>query len=83
MCDHGPLDGAVPAEGEAGLVVDVLRVSCVRAVVAVVDGNLDLRSFGMRLEEPQEQRIQKTPAEAVCCDPDQVLSLGRSVSPCS
>lgn len=27
--DSGPLDGAVPAEGEARLAVDVLRVSCI------------------------------------------------------
>lgn len=55
--DGGPLDGTVPAEGEAGLVVDVLRVPGVRAVVAVVDGDLDLRSFGMRLEKRETRAI--------------------------
>lgn len=49
MCDGGPLDRAVPAEGEARLVVDVLRVSSIRTIVTVVDGDLDLRSFRMRL----------------------------------
>lgn len=47
--DSGSLDGAVPAEGEAWLVMDVLRVSCVRAIVTFVDGDLDLCSFGMGL----------------------------------
>lgn len=49
VCDGGPLDRAVPAEGEARLVVDVLRVSSIRTIVTVVDGDLDLRSFRMRL----------------------------------
>lgn len=49
MGDGRPLDGAVPAEGEARLTVDVLRVSCVGAVVTLVDGHFDLRSFRMRL----------------------------------
>lgn len=49
--DGRPLDRPVPAEGEARLAVDVLRVSCVRAVVALVDGDLDLRSFGVGLPE--------------------------------
>lgn len=49
MCDGRPLDRPVPAEGEARLAVDVLRVPCVRAIVALVDGDLDLRSFRMGL----------------------------------
>lgn len=49
MGDGRPLDRAVPAEGEARLTVDVLRVSCVRAVVALVDGHFDLGSFRVRL----------------------------------
>lgn len=49
MGDGGPLDRAVPAEGEARLVVDVLRVSCIRTIITVVDGDLDLRSFRMGL----------------------------------
>lgn len=53
MGDGRPLDRAVPAEGEARLTVDVLRVPCVRAVVALVDGHLDLGSFrvGLRSSE--------------------------------
>lgn len=47
--DRGSLDRPVPAEGKAWLAVDVLRVSGVRAVVALVDGDLDLRSFGVGL----------------------------------
>jgi len=47
--DGCPLDRPVPAEGEARLAVDVLRVPRVRAVVVLVDGDLDLRSFGVRL----------------------------------
>lgn len=47
--DGGPLDRAVPAEGEARLAVDVLRVSCVRTIVTLVDGDLDLRSFRVGL----------------------------------
>lgn len=47
--DGGPLDWAVPAEGEARLAVDVLRVSCVRTIVTLVDGDLDLRSFRVGL----------------------------------
>lgn len=49
MGDSGPLDWAVPAEGEARLAVDVLRVSCIRAIVTLVDGDLDFRSFSMGL----------------------------------
>lgn len=49
--DSGPLDGAVPAEGEPRLAVDVLRVSCIRTIVTLVDGDLDLCSFRMRLPE--------------------------------
>ena len=49
VSDGGPLDRTVPAEGEARLVVDVLRVSCIRTIVTVVNGDLDLRSFRMRL----------------------------------
>lgn len=49
MGDGGPLDRAVPAEGEARLAVDVLRVSCIRTIITVVDGDLDLHSFRMGL----------------------------------
>lgn len=52
--DGGPFDRTVPAEGEARLVVDILRVSCVRTIVTLVDGNLDLRSFRMRLPKVME-----------------------------
>lgn len=46
--DGGSLHGAVPAEGEARLAVDVLRISCIRPIVTLVDRDLDLCSFGMR-----------------------------------
>lgn len=49
MGDGGPLDWAVPAEGESRLAVDVLRVSCIRTIITVVDGDLDLCSFRMGL----------------------------------
>lgn len=49
MGDGRPLHRPVPAEGEARLVVDVLRVPGVRAIVALVDGDFNLGSFGMRL----------------------------------
>lgn len=47
--DSGPLHGPVAAESEAGLAVDVLRVPHVGAVVALVDGHVYPRSFGVRL----------------------------------
>lgn len=50
----GPLDGAVAAESEAGLAVDVLRVSDVRAVIALIDGHVYPCSFGVRLQIKQE-----------------------------
>lgn len=47
---HGrPLHGAVAAESEAWLAVDVLRVANVRAVVALVDGHVYPCSFRVRL----------------------------------
>jgi len=58
--DGRPLDGAVPAEGEARLVVDVLGVSCVRAIVTLVDGDLDLRSFGMGLPQTTKTRANRS-----------------------
>lgn len=61
--DGRPLDGAVPAEGVARLAVDVLRVSCIRSIVTLVDGDLDPRSFRMRLPEIRrsgEGRVNKT-----------------------
>lgn len=54
--DRRPLDGAVPAESEARLAVDVLRVSCVRTIVTLVDGDLDLCSFRMRLWKTRDVR---------------------------
>lgn len=61
--DGRPLHRAVPAEGEARLAVDVLRVPCVRAVVALVDGDLHLRSFGMGLPEIREKSEYKHPTD--------------------
>lgn len=49
VCEGGPLDGAVAAEGESRLAVDVLRVPHVRAVVALVYGHVYLCAFGMGL----------------------------------
>lgn len=57
VSDGGSFDGSVPAEGEARLVVDVLRVSCIRTVVTLVDRHLDLRSFRMRLPEKVTKRF--------------------------
>lgn len=54
MGHGGPLDGAVAAESEAGLAVDVLRVSDVRAVIALIDGHVYPCSFGVRLQIKQE-----------------------------
>lgn len=49
MGDSGPLHGAVAAEGESRLAVDVLGIPYVRAVVTVVYGHVYPRPFGMRL----------------------------------
>lgn len=65
VCDGGPLDRAVPAEGEARLVVDVLRVSSIRTIVTVIDGDLDLRSFRMRL--PSITGVIITLLLMLCC----------------
>ena len=40
MCDGGPLDGPISAEGEARLAVDILGVAHIRTVVALVDGHV-------------------------------------------
>lgn len=56
MGDGRPLDRPVPAEGEARLAVDVLRVAGIRAIVALVDGNFNLGSFGMRLPRTWRRR---------------------------
>lgn len=56
MGDGRPLHRPVPAEGEARLVVDVLRVPGIRAIVALVDGNFNLGSFGMRLPRIEGRR---------------------------
>lgn len=56
MGDGRPLHRPVPAEGEARLVVDVLRVPGIRAIVALVDGNFNLGSFGMRLKNREEKQ---------------------------
>lgn len=56
MGDGRPLHRPVPAEGEARLVVDVLRVPGIRAIVALVDGNFNLGSFGMRLPRIERRR---------------------------
>lgn len=55
--DSGSLHGAVPAEGEARLAVDVLRISCIRPIVTLVDRDLDLCSFGMGLPKIRETHI--------------------------
>lgn len=44
-----PLDWSVAAEGEAGLAVDVLRVTHIGAVIALVYGHVYPGSFGVRL----------------------------------
>lgn len=49
MSYSGPLHGAVAAESEARLAVDVLRVANVRPVIALVDGHVYPGSFGVRL----------------------------------
>ena len=64
MGDGRPLHRAVPAESEPWLAVHVLRVAGVRAVVALVDGDFDLGSFGMRLRS--RQRVDKLPQLRVC-----------------
>lgn len=51
MCDSGSFDGPVPAEGKARLAVNVLRVSCIRTIITLVYGHLDLRSFRMGLPD--------------------------------
>lgn len=56
MGDGRPLDRPVPAEGEARLAVDVLRVAGIRAIVALVDGHFNLGSFGMRLPRTWRRR---------------------------
>lgn len=50
VCDRGPLHWAVAAESKAGLTVDVLRVADIRAIVALVDGNIYSGSFRVRLQ---------------------------------
>lgn len=60
MGDGRPLHGPVPAEGEAWLVVDVLRVPGIRAIVALVDGNFNLGSFGMRLPRIERRNRSQT-----------------------
>lgn len=47
---RGPLHWAVAAESKAGLTVDVLRVADIRAIVALIDGNIYSRSFRVRLQ---------------------------------
>lgn len=51
-----PLHGAVAAESEARLAVDVLRVADVRAVVALVDGHVYPCSFRVRLHSEDGRR---------------------------
>lgn len=50
MCHSSPLDGAVAAESEAGLAVDVLGVAHVGAVIALIDGHVYPSTFRVRLE---------------------------------
>lgn len=49
VSDGGPLDGAIAAEGEARLTVDVLWIAYVGAVIALIDGHIYPRSFRVRL----------------------------------
>lgn len=46
----GPLDWAITAEGKAWLTVDILRVANIRAIIALIDGHVYPRSFGVRLQ---------------------------------
>lgn len=50
VSDRRPLHRPVSAESEARLAVDVLRIADVRAVIALVDGHVYSRSFGVRLK---------------------------------
>lgn len=54
MCHSSPLDGAVAAESEAGLAVDVLGVAHVGAVVALIDGHVYPSTFRVRLETQRD-----------------------------
>lgn len=58
MCDGGPLDGAIAAEGESWLAVDVLRIPYVRAVVTLVYGHVYPRPFGMRLRGKKHKNVK-------------------------
>lgn len=58
--DGGSLHGAVPAEGEARLAVDVLRISCIRPIVRLVDRDLNLCSFGMGLPKIRDAYLKDT-----------------------
>lgn len=49
VSDSCPLDGAVAAESEARLAVDVLRIANIRAIIAVIDGHVYPCSFRVRL----------------------------------
>lgn len=64
MGDGGPLDGAVAAEGEPGLAVDVLRIPYVRAVVTLVYGHVYPGPFGMRLRGKKHKKAEKYSIEA-------------------
>lgn len=61
MGDGSPLDGAIAAEGEPGLAVDVLGIPNIRAVVTLVYGHVYPCPFGMRLRNTKETFQTGTP----------------------
>lgn len=58
VSDRCPLHRPVSAESEARLAVDVLRIADVRAIVALVDGHIYSRSFGVRLNVSKKVRVR-------------------------
>lgn len=63
--DGSPLDGSVAAEGKARLSMDVLGVSCIGAIVALIDGHIYPSTFWMILKHTIAATLSKQEQQSI------------------